>query len=391
MKTASDILREFGISPPPPGRDRYYTTCPQCSATRSRAHQKAECLGVTITNDGVLFGCNHCNWKGGRRFVNGKDRVRPRQGVVAEFPYHDESGNVLFIVERREIPALNGGKPEKKIKQKRPDPDRPGRFLWNVKGAPVVPYRLPQLVEAIADDHPVLIVEGEPKVDLLRSWNVAATCNAGGAGKWKPKHAEFLRGADVVLVPDHDDAGWKHIHTVSASLVGVARRIRVLVLPHAKPKDDVVDWAKAGGTREQLDALLDKAQEWKPLSDTFKHDQQTADEKAKAKTSEDELLDALAKAEGLDYARKRRAAAKDLGVSPSDIDEQVNKRREDAKVAPLYGHWIVEPWPELVEGDSLIRDIIRRIKRHVIISDDGALTVALWVMLSWVHDECAMS
>jgi hypothetical protein len=39
--------------------------------------------------------------------------------------------------------------------------------------------------------------------------------------------------------------------------------------------------------------------------------------------------------------------------------------------------------------DSLLRDIIRRIQRHVVISYDGALAVALWIMLSWVHDEIA--
>jgi hypothetical protein len=36
-----------------------------------------------------------------------------------------------------------------------------------------------------------------------------------------------------------------------------------------------------------------------------------------------------------------------------------------------------------------LRDIIRRIQRHVVISYDGALATALWVMLSWVHDEVA--
>ena len=118
--------------------------------------------------------------------------------------------------------------------QRRPDPDHPGEWLWNVDGVPVVPYRLPQLIEAIAAGHPVLIVEGERKADLLWSWNIAATCNAGGAKKWKPEHAEFLRGADVVLVPDNDDVGWEHINEVGASLVGIAKRIRVLVLPHAK-------------------------------------------------------------------------------------------------------------------------------------------------------------
>jgi Protein of unknown function (DUF3631) len=382
MKSAADILHEFGISPPPPGKDRYYTTCPQCSAKRSRAHQKAECLGVTITDEGVKFGCNHCDWKGGRRFVNGKDHAPG--GNVREFPYHDESGNVLFVVERREG-SLTNGKAEKTIKQKRPDPDRPGKWIWNIKGIPIVPYRLPQLIEAIAVDRPILIVEGEQKVDLLLSWNVAATCNAGGAKKWKPQHSEFLRGANVVLCPDHDNVGWEHIQVVGTSLSGIAGRIRVLVLPHTRPKDDIVDWAKAGGTREQLDELLDKAQDWKPLASK----QPTEEEKAKAKKREDELLDALAKAEGLDYARQRKEVAEELEVSARDVDSAVKARREDASAAPLYGHWITPPWPETVDGDSIIKDIINRIKRHVVIIDDSALASALWLMLAWVHDNVA--
>jgi putative DNA primase/helicase len=77
-----------------------------------------------------------------------------------------------------------------------------------------------------------------------------------------------------------------------------------------------------------------------------------------------------------------------LHVNARDIDAEVKAHRE--KVAPLYGHWITEPWPEPVDGDSLLRDIIRRIRRHVVITDDGALTIALWIMLSWVHDEIAI-
>jgi len=117
----------------------------------------------------------------------------------------------------------------------------------------VVPYRLPQVLEAIATGQPVLIVEGEAKADLLWSWNVAATCCAGGAKKWKPEHSAFLHGADVVLLPDNDGVGWEHVNVVGSSLSGIAKRIRVLALSDAKAKDDVIDWAKASGTREQLD------------------------------------------------------------------------------------------------------------------------------------------
>ena len=247
-----------------------------------------------------------------------------------------------------------------------------------------MPYRLDEVTGAIISGYRILIVEGEAKADLLSSWNIAATTNACGSGKWKPEHSEYLRDADVVLVPDNDDAGWQHVNQVGASLTGIAERIRVLALPHAKAKDDIVDWANAGGTREQLDALLDQARDWQPPS-TDHHE----DEKAKAKAREDELLAALAKADGLDYERRRKAAAKELGVSGKAIDNEVKARREDSQVAPLYGHWIVEPSPDPVEGSSLLRDIIKRFQRQVVISDDNALASALVVMLSWVHDEVA--
>ena len=173
-------------------------------------------------------------------------KITPKKIVTATFEYHDQSGDLVYVVERVEYQNADGafvltedGKRKKTFRQRRPDPEHPGKWLWNVEGIPVVPYRLPQLMKAIASDRPVLVVEGERKADMLWSWSVAATCNSGGAKKWKPGHAEFLRGADVVLVPDNDNVGWEHINEVGASLVGVAKRIRVLVLPHAKAKDDI--------------------------------------------------------------------------------------------------------------------------------------------------------
>src|SRR5262249_47194541 len=173
----------------------------------------------------------------------------------------------------------------------------------------------------------------------------------------------------------------KHVQQVGASLSGIAKRIRVLMLPNLPPKGDIIDWVRAGATREQLDALIERAPDWQPLK-TETPDSKTPDQD-KAKAREDELLDALGKAQGFDYARQRKAAAAELGVSRQEIDSEVKARREKA---PLYGHWIVEPWPEPVEGDSLLRDLIRRIRRHVFCSHEDALAVALWVMLSWVHD-----
>jgi hypothetical protein len=322
--------------------------------------------------------------------ANGKDNAS--KIVVAEFPYHDENGNIVFVVDRIEHQNPNGsfvlkdGKHQKTFRQRRPDPDHPDRWLPNKHGTPVVLYRLPQTLEAIAAGYPVFIVEGEAKADLLWSWNVAATCCAQGAGKWKPEHSEFLRGADVVLVPDNDGVGWEHIHAVGASLAGVAKRTRVLVLPCARAKDDVIDWTGAGGTREQLDALLAEARDWKPPT-VEETNERLNKKKDQAKKHEDELLDQLSKLKGLEFARERKKAADELDVSVTAIDAELNERRS---AAPLYGHWLVEPWPEPADGDSLLRDIIRRVRQHVVCSHDDALVIALWIIFSWVHEEVAI-
>src|SRR6516164_2958695 len=117
--------------------------------------------------------------------ANGKDTAsKPREIVTAEFPYHDENGNVVLATERVEYQnpdstfVLKDGTRKKKFIQKRPDPDRPGEWLYKVQGGRVVPYRLPDVIEAIANDHLVLVPEGEAKCNLLASWNLAATCNA---------------------------------------------------------------------------------------------------------------------------------------------------------------------------------------------------------------------
>jgi putative DNA primase/helicase len=94
---------------------------------------------------------------------------------------------------------------------------------------------------------------------------------------------------------------------------------------------------------------------------------------------------------GIERAQKTKKLAKDLGVNRSDIDAEIDARRvEQDQPAPLHGHWIVEPWPEPADGDALIRDIVRKVRKHIVCSHDDALAIALWVMLAWVHDEVAI-
>jgi putative DNA primase/helicase len=98
---------------------------------------------------------------------------------------------------------------------------------------------------------------------LLWNWQFPATCNHGGAGKWKPELVRWFQDAHVVILPDADKAGTDHLHSVARQLCGTAATIRYLELPDLPPKGDVVDWAANGGTREELDRLIrDEAKEW---------------------------------------------------------------------------------------------------------------------------------
>jgi hypothetical protein len=347
--------------------------------------------------DGVDFIAACTTLAGAPPKLNGKAAAKPRKIIAATFTYQNADGTTAFAIDRIEWVGwdgsriLKGGKVKKAFTQKRPDPDRPGEWVFNVDGIAPVPYRLPEVTEAIANGSVVLIAEGERKVDHLWALNIPATCNAAGAGKWKPEHSEYLRGADVVLVPDNDNAGFEHIHKIGASLSGVSRRTGVLILPDLPVKGDVVDWVRNGGTREQLLELIEQAPDWQPMTATEKPDDTTTTaEKVAAKAKEDAILEALSHLpRGVEFDRQRQQAAKELGVSRRAIDDELEERRGEQVASPLFGHWAVEPWPEPVEGDSLLRDIIRRIRRHVVCSPDDALTIALWVLFSWVHDTVA--
>jgi putative DNA primase/helicase len=249
-----------------------------------------------------------------------------------------------------------------------------------------LPYRLQELIEAVGAKRTVVIVKGEAKADALWALGIAATTNLGGAGKWQPEFREHLRGADILLLPDNDEPGWRHVNEIGIALTGIAARIRVVALPGLPPKGDVCDWLETGGTREQLDALVDGAVDW------VKQTPDEGDEKAKATARENELLEALARMPpGIEFTRQRAKLARDFGVPRGAIDDELEARRSgnERATAPLHGHWIVEPWPEPVDGDSLLRDIIQRIRRHVVCTLHDALAIALWIMFAWVHDEVA--
>jgi hypothetical protein len=80
-----------------------------------------------------------------------------------------------------------------------------------------------------------------------------------GDGTWRAEYTAWLRGADVVLLPDDDEAGRKHADQIVGFLGGVAKRIGVLPLPSLPEKEDIADWVALGGTATKFGRQEHKA------------------------------------------------------------------------------------------------------------------------------------
>jgi hypothetical protein len=244
-------------------------------------HEANEGGGVLdlVTRETQLTGQDRLDWLKSRGFVfetiHSNGGQQPRAKIVATYDYTDQDGELLFQVCRFD---------PKDFRQRRPDGH--GGWVWSVKGVKHVPYRLPRLMDNV--DRVICIVEGERDVDRLWSIGVPATCNPGGAGKWRDELSEYFRGADVVIIPDRDPQkrhpktgapmchsdgrpilpGQDHAQAVAQALADVATKVRVLELwkhwPEMPWKGDVSDWISAGGNAERLYALIEQTPLWAP-------------------------------------------------------------------------------------------------------------------------------
>jgi hypothetical protein len=109
-----------------------------------------------------------------------------------------------------------------------------------------VPFRLPEIIEAVGLGRTIYIVEGEKSANKLWEFGLAATCSPGGAEKWLDQYAHWLEGATVIVLADNDEPGRKHVEMVRKSLTGVAETVRVIHLPGLKDGEDVFNWIEAG-------------------------------------------------------------------------------------------------------------------------------------------------
>jgi len=189
--------------------------------------------------------CAAKGWKPSDLFAqsNGNQPRKSSPRIVAEYPYADETGKLLFQNVRYE---------PKDFRQRRPDGN--GGWAWNLDGVRRVLYRLPEVMAA----SDVLFVEGEKDADTGEALGLTST-TSGGAESWRAEFSETLRGKRITIISDADVPGRKHAQRVAESLHSKAASVKVIELPGAK---DLSEWVEHGGTREALLDLIHAAPEW---------------------------------------------------------------------------------------------------------------------------------
>lgn len=234
-QTISDILHGK------PSAEGYKARCP--------AHDDQHAsLSIGTGDDGKLLlkchaGCEYVDIKHALKDkynlnLNGNGGSTGTKQIIATYNYESASGKTSYQVVRLE---------PKSFFQRRPD----GRGGWfnNLDDITPIPYRLPELQRATEAGETIYIVEGEKDVDNVRNkLNLAATCNHGGAGKWRDIHSQHLKNANVVIIPDNDNPdkhkgklpGEEHAQQVLSSVRRYVKRARIVHIP--KIYKDISDW-----------------------------------------------------------------------------------------------------------------------------------------------------
>jgi len=166
-----------------------------------------------------------------------------------EWEYKDEVGDTLFVKRRFKVNS------EKGKTYSLHKVDAAGRRQGSMTGARIVPYRLPELINAREAGRAIYLVEGEKAADALVSIGAIATTSHAGAGHWPEDITQYFAGAVVIVVPDCDAPGWKYAKRVVQALLPVAKAIRVLDFNLPDLGDDAYEWVADGGDRAKLAEL----------------------------------------------------------------------------------------------------------------------------------------
>lgn len=175
------------------------------------------------------------------------------------------------------------------------------------------------------------------------------------------EHSEHLAGSTIELPP----------------CAGVATTVPVV------PQSWLVSEVQVDATARRSSSVIGNSQ---PLDQHLQSSSDSGEQTAPPQRGM-EVIDALAKMKHFEYARARKEAAKALGVSVTVVDDLVKAARSEAAQSDHLPFPEVEPYAEAVDPAQVLDEVTAIILRYVVMSQEQAHAVALWIAMTWFIDD----
>jgi len=176
----------------------------------------------------------------------------PKVEFQQEWIYTDEDRQPVFVKQRLKVGET--GKTYRLYKI-----DEHGRKQSTLSDARIVPYNLPALLDAKTAGRNIFLVEGEKAADAIKSIGMIASTAHTGAGSWPAAITEYFAGAQVIILPDNDLAGWGYAYKAAEAILPIVKSLKVVDLGLQGQGDDAYEFIEEGGGRDKLVALVKAA------------------------------------------------------------------------------------------------------------------------------------
>jgi hypothetical protein len=246
---------------------QWVCSCPVPGHGRGNG-DKNPSLSITESDGKVLFHCHGgCDQRDVFDAVRARDLLptTPKREEISftqhqapvlekEWEYRNEDGDTLFTKRRYKTSDAKG----KTYSIHRVDAQ--GKRIAGLKDTRIVPYQLPELLDAKTAGRAIYLVEGEKAADALVSIGAIATTSHTGAGSWPDEITQYFAGANIVVIPDNDEPGRQYARRAISRLLPVVKSIRYLDLDLMVEGDDAYEWVHhAKGTRKELADMAKQA------------------------------------------------------------------------------------------------------------------------------------
>ncbi len=213
-------------------RDKWYDHGPECKGGKRG--------GDLIELARTIHGCGFGDAVADLAAFFGVDpqQFRPARRI---FVYTDANGNPVH----REVREVDRARPYQQA-------FRDGQWINSLKDIETVPYNLPRVVRADW----LILAEGPKDADAITRLGLVGSSFPFGAGSWKDCWRKWFEDKFIVISRDNDQPGLHHALNCAHELWDVAKGIKIINPMPDRAKGDIADWVEAGGSREQLLAMI---------------------------------------------------------------------------------------------------------------------------------------